>query len=131
MTRLPPRSTRTDTLFPYTTLFRSMLATADGHPPDREFVGEWVAMAMNATELYLNADKPDERQKVSLELLKENPGLAERAAVTGSLHNLLTYPCISERVEQGTLALHGWWFDLETGDLWRTEPGSMQLLPVI
>src|SRR3546814_18353488 len=27
MIRLPPRSTRTDTLFPYTTLFRSRLAT--------------------------------------------------------------------------------------------------------
>src|SRR3546814_18378509 len=26
MTRRPPRSTRTDTLFPYTTLFRSILA---------------------------------------------------------------------------------------------------------
>src|SRR3546814_11117894 len=28
MTRRPPRSTRTDTLFPYTTLFRSMTKTA-------------------------------------------------------------------------------------------------------
>src|SRR3546814_20241273 len=28
MTRRPPRSTRTDTLFPYTTLFRSLLALA-------------------------------------------------------------------------------------------------------
>src|SRR3546814_19148860 len=28
-TRRPPRSTRTDTLFPYTTLFRSGLATTD------------------------------------------------------------------------------------------------------
>src|SRR3546814_5571630 len=28
MIRRPPRSTRTDTLFPYTTLFRSRLATA-------------------------------------------------------------------------------------------------------
>src|SRR3546814_17033128 len=27
MIRRPPRSTRTDTLFPYTTLFRSLLAT--------------------------------------------------------------------------------------------------------
>src|SRR3546814_20003167 len=27
MIRRPPRSTRTDTLFPYTTLFRSVLAT--------------------------------------------------------------------------------------------------------
>src|SRR3546814_1831584 len=32
MERLPPRSTRTDTLFPYTTLFRSV-------PPLREIVG--------------------------------------------------------------------------------------------
>src|SRR3546814_13631988 len=29
MIRRPPRSTRTDTLFPYTTLFRSYLAGAD------------------------------------------------------------------------------------------------------
>src|SRR3546814_14693478 len=28
MVRRPPRSTRTDTLFPYTTLFRSWIATA-------------------------------------------------------------------------------------------------------
>src|SRR3546814_16148338 len=28
MIRRPPRSTRTDTLFPYTTLFRSLLAVA-------------------------------------------------------------------------------------------------------
>src|SRR3546814_9704787 len=31
MIRRPPRSTRTDTLFPYTTLFRSLI----GHPSDR------------------------------------------------------------------------------------------------
>src|SRR3546814_14538077 len=30
MSRRPPRSTRTDTLFPYTTLFRSVLATNYG-----------------------------------------------------------------------------------------------------
>src|SRR3546814_6011264 len=32
MIRRPPRSTRTDTLFPYTTLFRSLLESA-GAPP--------------------------------------------------------------------------------------------------
>src|SRR3546814_4726062 len=37
MIRRPPRSTRTDTLFPYTTLFRSPNIT-----PDRETgLGEW------------------------------------------------------------------------------------------
>src|SRR3546814_11809988 len=39
MIRRPPRSTRTDTLFPYTTLFRSALwrdAVAAQDPPDRD-----------------------------------------------------------------------------------------------
>src|SRR3546814_8036796 len=31
MIRRPPRSTRTDTLFPYTTLFRSRRGAVDGH----------------------------------------------------------------------------------------------------
>src|SRR3546814_8148107 len=31
MIRRPPRSTRTDTLFPYTTLFRSRICTLQGH----------------------------------------------------------------------------------------------------
>src|SRR3546814_14845106 len=33
MIRLPPRSTRTDTLFPYTTLFRSAYKRVFGHSP--------------------------------------------------------------------------------------------------
>src|SRR3546814_5806143 len=33
MIRLPPRSTRTDTLFPYTTLFRSILPVANADIP--------------------------------------------------------------------------------------------------
>src|SRR3546814_10702278 len=34
MIRRPPRSTRTDTLFPYTTLFRSSQGLGRGRPPD-------------------------------------------------------------------------------------------------
>src|SRR3546814_3755489 len=33
MIRRPPRSTRTDTLFPYTTLFRSSVSAWGGRPP--------------------------------------------------------------------------------------------------
>src|SRR3546814_19206205 len=38
MIRRPPRSTRTDTLFPYTTLFRSQIATRS-HQRTIRFVG--------------------------------------------------------------------------------------------
>src|SRR3546814_8668860 len=43
MIRRPPRSTRTDTLFPYTTLFRSRAAAAGagGHPVTRAFRMAW------------------------------------------------------------------------------------------
>src|SRR3546814_9386121 len=34
MIRRPPRSTRTDTLFPYTTLFRSVLLIEQDGPPE-------------------------------------------------------------------------------------------------
>src|SRR3546814_15923310 len=34
MIRRPPRSTRTDTLFPYTTLFRSIVSAASAHGKD-------------------------------------------------------------------------------------------------
>src|SRR3546814_18941189 len=46
MIRLPPRSTRTDTLFPYTTLFRSKTPAARTTAPD--FVGNVGATMISA-----------------------------------------------------------------------------------
>src|SRR3546814_17155199 len=40
MIRRPPRSTRTDTLFPYTTLFRSLIGIGDAGNPDLDAVPE-------------------------------------------------------------------------------------------
>src|SRR3546814_2912470 len=42
MIRRPPRSTRTDTLCPYTTLFRSAAMRAMGAQIERREGGEWV-----------------------------------------------------------------------------------------
>src|SRR3546814_11275235 len=39
MIRRPPRSTRTDTLFPYTTLFRSLLAQEHAHEASLKMCG--------------------------------------------------------------------------------------------
>src|SRR3546814_21199895 len=57
MIRRPPRSTRTDTLFPYTTLFRSrergkrrfLYGISFGFRPGR--AGEWVCEAVHAQSL--------------------------------------------------------------------------------
>src|SRR3546814_5288492 len=52
MIRRPPRSTRTDTLFPYTTLFRSMPESGVQFGSDTdgkiyEFGGEWTDNGMH------------------------------------------------------------------------------------
>ncbi|HIO70488.1 MAG TPA: carbonic anhydrase [Campylobacterales bacterium] len=39
----------------------------------------------------------------------------ERFSLITQLDNLLTYPEIKKRVENGSLHLHGWIFDIETG----------------
>lgn len=111
---------------------KAMLNAAGGEWPDRDFIGDWVSMALGACEHYVDDPAAESgRSKVSLQRLKENPALVERAAIAGSLNNLMTYPWVRERVQAGTLVLHGWWFDLDTGDLWKTEPGELRLLPVV
>ena len=49
--------------------------------------------------------------------LAEKERACEQRAILVSLNNLMTFPWIHERVEQGILRLHGWYFDIEHGQL--------------
>src|SRR3546814_14701713 len=51
MIRRPPRSTRTDTLFPYTTLFRSGLEALDRPERERQLAGLGVGLGVDDDEL--------------------------------------------------------------------------------
>src|SRR3546814_4585035 len=60
MIRLPPRSTRTDTLFPYTTLFRSRphRGTAGARLPDKPLPYAWPALRFRGPrQLRLSPDE--------------------------------------------------------------------------
>src|SRR3546814_3480516 len=57
MIRRPPRSTRTDTLFPYTTLFRSENPAAFRRPDEGAGVGRRAAQPRNRR--LLPFDRPD------------------------------------------------------------------------
>lgn len=91
-------------------------ALAEGTAGEFEFVADWVKIAepaLNAlTALPENAADIDRRRTV------------EQAAVLVSLSNLLTFPWLREKVEAGTLKLHGWYFDLATGDLMAYDAAS-------
>jgi carbonic anhydrase len=48
----------------------------------------------------------------------------EQAAIRISLHNLMTFPWVRERVDGGSLHLHGWYFDMDHGELLEYRPAD-------
>lgn len=83
---------------------RALVQGAEG-----EFIPGWVNIAARA----------------KARVLAEMPGAdahdqlcaCEEEAIKVSMENLLTFPWIRERVNGGELTLHGWYFNIETGDL--------------
>lgn len=94
---------------------RSLL---EGIPPEKngEYISKWVSIAERAKQQVLDtfADAPPEQQAKA----------CEHASILVSLENLLTFPWISERVEADRLDLHGWYFDIESGNLYSYQPSS-------
>lgn len=110
-------------------LIRLRAGEVDGN----DFVAPWVSIANSAIDPYApapDADIDDERRRAELERLRLKPDVVERAAVRASVENLMSFPFVRERVENGSLQIHGWWFDLETGDLWAIDPTTRMFLPV-
>jgi carbonic anhydrase len=111
---------------------QALLNSVSGQKLESDFIGQWVAIAEEACHLFIKPSiKGGEARQIPLEQLKDYPYLVERAAIEGSLKNLLTYPWLKQAVDEGKLSLHGWWFDLETGDLWATDPETGDFMPVI
>ena len=68
-----------------------------------EFIEDWMQILAPALDESLTGE--DQLRRV------------ERQAVNVSLSNLITFPWVKRRVEEGSLTLHGWLFDLEAGAL--------------
>ncbi|TSA05363.1 MAG: carbonic anhydrase [Methylococcus sp.] len=115
---------------------KALLGSVSGHKIERDFIGSWVSIALAGCSRYLhnpNGKGLDGQGMNELDVttLCQHQHLTERAAIRGSLANLTTYPWIEERIKSGDLKLHGWWFDLETGDLWCTDAENTSFLPVL
>lgn len=73
------------------------------------FIAPWVKIAASARDEVLQR-WPDASNE-----FKQRA--CERAGIRASLTNLMTFPFIRQRVEQGELKLYGWYYDLENGEL--------------
>jgi carbonic anhydrase len=88
----------------------TLVRTGGVNNPD-SYMADWMCLAESA-----RASVMAEMPQASLD---EQLHACEQRAILVSLENLMTFPWVSERVESGTLALHGWYFDIEHGQLLR------------
>ena len=107
----------------------ALIDSACGRPPELEFLGPWLETAGGVCEQVLEDLAGGGEPGLTAESLRGRAGLVERRAVRNSVDNLRTYPWIRERLEAGTLALHGWWFDLRDGRLWTSHPDTGAFRP--
>lgn len=56
--------------------------------------------------------------------------VTEKLSVAFQLENLMTYPYIKQRVEEGKLHLHGWYYVMDKGMLEYFDPDNMCFLPL-
>lgn len=70
---------------------------------------KWLELGVKAKEEALREVGAEDR-----ELLLRT---TERLSVIVQLQNLLSYPAVQKRVEQGILRLHGWYFKIESGEI--------------
>lgn len=85
-----------------------------GEEPPFDFLSDWMS-TMDGAAYEVDHDDPATSPAERQERL-------EKAVVRQSVRNLNTFPWISERVDAGKLALHGWRFDLEGGELQALSP---------
>lgn len=84
------------------------------HGRDRfAFVSDWVAIGKEVRDEMDGLVTEAERLLIARR--------AEQAAVLLSLRHLTTYPFISERIREGRLSLHGWYFHFGWGTLQAAE----------
>ncbi len=98
---------------------------SDQEIEDKEsFIPAWMNIAKQAREDVLHehpdADKPDRL-----------PCACEQEVIKLSLKNLATFPWVKERLESKKLALHGWYYDLVSGEVLSYRPETNHYKPVL
>jgi len=56
--------------------------------------------------------------------------LTEKLSVISQIENLLTYPSVKKRVDTGEIVIHGWVYDIESGEIEYYDPESSQFLSI-
>jgi carbonic anhydrase len=89
---------------------------------EAEFIDNWMDIAAEARDR-IREELPDAG-------MDEQLRACEQQAIMVSIDNLLTFPWIESRVMRGELSIHGWYFDIDTGEILIHDPDLDRFLPV-
>lgn len=84
---------------------------------DFDYLSTWTNVAQDVRELAVESLKGRSRDEIVRAV--------EQAAVVNSVRNLMSFPWIAERVSEGKLVLHAWWFNLTKGQLYAFNPYTL------
>src|SRR5882724_11986981 len=103
----------------------AMTALLDGLPesPETPHLQEWIVTAAPVLELM---DRHYQHLTDRIERITAAAGENDLFA----LENLHTYPAIATRLSDGTLRLHGWFFEIATAKLFAYDLSTQQFQPI-
>ncbi len=74
-----------------------------------DFIASWMSIADSAKQAVL--------QRAELTSIDEQAHACEHEAIKVSLQNLRSFPWVQQRLDDNTLQLHGWYYDMRDGSL--------------
>jgi carbonic anhydrase len=77
--------------------------------PENIHTIKWLDLGQEAKKVAMLAYKDESRDK----MLR----YTEKISVVYQIDNLLTYPGIQRRVDEGSLFLHAWYYDMQSGEI--------------
>ncbi len=90
--------------------------------PENIHTIKWLELGQEAKKVALLAYKNNDKET----MLR----YTEKISVVYQLDNLLTYPGVKKRVDEGTLYLHGWHYHIEDGDIEYYDDDNYEFKPL-
>jgi len=91
--------------------------------PELIHTKHWLKLGEPAKELAIKAIGADADKERLLRL-------TEQFSIITQLENLLTYPSVQRRVKAGEINIHGWYYDIENGNIDYYDPEHCLFQPI-
>lgn len=86
-------------------------------------IKKWLDLGQKAKSMAMVSIGSDATQE---ELLR----LTEKLSIITQIENLMTYPFVREKLEKEEIHIHGWYYDIETGNIDYYDPDTYQFIPL-